>query len=102
MMKDTFLVKKHITPDKRLFLAVCDTELFGKIYEQDDLILDLGSDYFKGKESSEAEAVMLITGSYMVYAVGDRSVALCLKEDIIDKGHIKRIQKIPFVHVILG
>ncbi len=55
-------------------LVLCDKDLYGKKFEEGDLILDI-NDFFKGEEKeniSEEE----INDSYFIYAVGEESIKI--------------------------
>ena len=50
------IVKKHITQDKRLILAVCDKELLGRCFEESSLQLDLRGEFYNGEEKDTESA----------------------------------------------
>lgn len=70
------IAKKHITPDKRLLLAVCDSDIIGKVFEQGDRILDLSSSFYAGDEYTDDEIESLMKKSYMLNLAGRKSVDL--------------------------
>jgi len=94
------IVKEHITANNRLILTVCDKEIIGKRFETPNLKLDLGSDFYKGKEKTEKEIVKLFEQAYMINLVGQESVNLGLKSNIISKKNIIKIKDIPYVQAI--
>ena len=102
LLKQKFkmIIKEHITANNRLILTVCDKEIIGKKFETPDLKLDLGSDFYKGKEKTEKEIVKLFEQAYMVNLVGRESVELGLKSKIISKKDIIYIEKIPYVQAV--
>ena len=52
------IVKKH-SQNNKLVLAICDEDLLGKTIEENDLILDLKSDFYRGEEMNETELKQL-------------------------------------------
>jgi len=93
------LVKLH--KGTRHVLAVCDTELFGKKYFDDDGIrqVDLTGGFFKGEEKTEEEIGEIMAdfkredASFNI--VGEKSCAIALKKKIIAKEGILNIAGIP-------
>ena len=43
--------KVHRTKDGRLILALCDSELLGKVFVEGDVKLDLTTDFYQGEEN---------------------------------------------------
>ncbi len=95
------LVKKHTTRDGRLILAVCDSDLIGKKFEQGKIQLDLTTDFYKGEEKSESEILLMIQEAYILNVVGEKSVKLALKQGFIDETHILNIQGVPHAQCVI-
>lgn len=95
------IVKAHKTPDGRKILAVCDDDLLGKRFEEGNKQLDLTSGFYRGKEKSEEEIGGMIIGSYIINLVGEESIKLALKLNIVNEKNIIRIKGIPHAQAIL-
>jgi len=89
------LVKIHKTVDGKIVVAVCDTVLFGKKFVEGNRQLDLTNDFYKGDELEEDEIGDLIRNAYSINLVGEQSVALGIKEGVIEEENIIRVQGIP-------
>ncbi len=87
--------------DGKTIVAACDTELLGKKFEENDIQLDLSSEFYNGTEIGEKEAGDLIRNADHVNLVGNKSVELGIKEGIIDKSKIKVIRKIPHAQAVI-
>ena len=96
------IVKAHTTQDKKLLLAICDSELIGKKFEEGNKQLDLTSDFYNGKEKSEQETINLIKKAYILNLVGEKTINLALKIELISGDHIDHIDKIPYAQCIMG
>lgn len=96
------LVKIH--KSYRDIVAVCDSELLGKKFEQGKAILDI-TEFYNGKGISEQELVALLKDYASEDAtfniVGNKSIQAALKAGIVSEEGIKRIQNIPFALVLL-
>jgi hypothetical protein len=95
------IIKVHKTQDGRKVIAICDSNLIGKKFEEKNLQLDLTSNFYKGEEKSEEEIIESIKGSYIINLVGKNSINLGIKLDIINKNNIIKIKNIPHAQAIL-
>ncbi len=96
------IVNVHKTADNKKIVAVCDNELIGKKFEEKNLQLDLASNFYRGEEKTEEEAIKIFHYAYIINFVGKRSVELALKQGIISGNNIIYIKKIPHAQAILA
>lgn len=94
------IVKKHIANGK-LVLAVCDTEILGKKFEEKNFQLDLSSSFYNGKNIEE-ELKKLIKKTYIANIVGEKSIGFFVKEGLLDKDKIVRVANIPHSQLFIG
>jgi uncharacterized protein len=94
------IAKKHVLPDKRLLLAVCDEDILGKLFLEGKKQLDLGQEFYKGEKLSEEEAIKLIKMACIVNAVGKNAVECCWKAGVIEEGMAKKIAGIPYLQIV--
>lgn len=94
------IVKVHKRQEKTI-VAVCDNDLLGKKFEENDLQLDLTSDFYKGEKIDEKEAGDLIRNADIVNLVGEQSVKLGIEEGIVDKDRILKIAGIPHAEAVI-
>ncbi len=80
-------------------IAICDSELLGKKFEEGKIQLDLTGEFFNGEEKNEGKIMEIIENAAKEDAtfniVGEKAVQLALKACIISKKGIKKIQGIP-------
>lgn len=97
------LIKIH--KSYRDVIAICDSDLLGKKFEQGNLQLDLTGEFFKGEEKSEKEALKIIkdasTEDASFNIIGKQSTQIALKVGIISKEGIKKVQGVPFALTLL-
>ena len=97
------LVKIHKT--YRDVVAICDSDLIGKRFEEGRFQLDIKESFFKGEKTSKEKVIKIM--QYMsredstFNIVGEKSVNTALEAGIITKEGIKRIQGVPFALVLL-
>jgi len=94
------IVKKHITPDHRLLLAVCDSSLIGKKFEQGGKVIDLSSDFYNGDETSKEEAAIIMKKAYLLNLVGEDSIQTGLDAGLVENNSVLKIEGIPCAQVL--
>lgn len=95
------IAKKHITPDRRLLLAVCDTDIRGKKLEDGKIQLDLSSDFYDGEEMEKEKIKELMKKSSIVNLAGDESVRCGIEAGIVEKENIIDICNVPTAQAII-
>lgn len=97
------LVKVH--DSYRNVIAICDSNLIGKNFEEGQKQLKINEHFFKGEEKTEQEVLETIElGSaedYTFNIVGEQSIKVALKSGLIKEEGIIRIQDIPIALVLL-
>jgi len=86
-------------------IAICDSEIVGKKFEEGRFQLDIKENFYKGEEINEEKAINIIQRMSKEDAtfniVGDKSVNAAVKAGIVEKRGIKKIKGIPFALVLL-
>ena len=95
------IVKKHVANNK-LVVAACDKDLLGKKIENADLILDLKSDYYNGKETGIDVLKETLRMASAASLIGKDCVSAAEGIDLIKKGQAKNINGIPYLHVVFA
>ncbi len=95
------LVKIHEA--YRMVVAVCDSDIYGKRFEEGDKQIDLTGDFFKGEEKNLEQTREILEDCVKEDAtfnfVGKEACALAVQLELIDEEHILKIQD---VHVALA
>ena len=96
-------VKIHKT--YRDVVAICDSELIGKVFYEGNFQLDVKENFFKGDEVSEEKMIEIMkkmsAEDAIFNIVGEKSVNAGLKAEIISEDGIKKIQGVPFALVLM-
>ncbi len=88
------LVKIHKTKFKDV-IAVCDSNLIGKKFEEKDLQLNITERFYKGESMAEEKIITILENAENVNIVGEESIKLGIKAGIIIKENILTIEGIP-------
>ena len=96
-------IKVHDT--YRKVVAICDSELLGKKFEEGIAQLYLKESFYKGDEVDEEKAVTLIRRYHRDDAtfniVGKMSVKAAVKAQLINEECIGKISNIPYILILL-
>ena len=89
----------------RDIVAICDTDLLGKTFEEGKFQLDVKESFFKGDEKNKEETIEIIKDMAKEDAtfniVGEESVQAAIEAGLITEEGMKKIQGIPFALVLL-
>ena len=89
----------------REVVAICDSDLIGKILEEGKFQLDVKENFYKGKEVTEEELVKIIQKMVVEDStfniVGKKSISIAKKIGLINQESVKEIAGTPFSLVLL-
>lgn len=98
-----YLIKIH--KSYRFVVAICDKDIYGKKFEDNEIQMDLTNNFFNGEEINKEELIKLIKIYNQEDAtfniVGEKSIELALQTKIISKEGIKKINNIPYAFILL-
>ncbi|MCX6748979.1 MAG: DUF424 family protein [Candidatus Pacearchaeota archaeon] len=96
-------IKIHKT--YRTVVAICDSDILGKCFEEGIELLDIRENFYNGEEIEEdrlvEQMIDLAKEDATFNIAGSSSVQAALKAGIIDKEGIKTIQGVPFALVLI-
>lgn len=88
----------------RLIVALCDSNILGKKFEEGNIQLDVSERFYKGEELEKKEIIELIKkyarddATFII--AGKEAVKTAIEAGIIDKSAPKKIAGIPHVLVL--
>ena len=95
------IVKTHISPEGKKIVAVCDSDIIGKKFEDGKIQLDLCSDFYKGIEKQEKELDEIIKTAYILNVVGASSIGWAIKKGLISDNGIIKVEGIPHAQIVM-
>jgi uncharacterized protein len=85
-------------------VAICDSELLGKRFEEEKFQLDVKESFFGGEEQSKEDAIKTMQSfsdeDSTFNIIGEKSVNTAIEAGIINENHIGNIDNIPFALVL--
>ena len=86
-------------------VAICDSDLVGKRFEEGKFQLDVKENFFRGEEIGEEKVIKILrdmaTEDSTFNIIGEKSTNTAIKAGIITKEGVKKIQGVPFALVLL-
>lgn len=86
-------------------VAICDSDLIGKRFEENNLQLEVKENFFRGEKIKEEEAIKIMQEMAKEDAtfniVGKKATSTAIKAGIISEEGIKKIEGIPFAFVLI-
>ena len=95
----TYILKIHESENKQL-VAICDSELLGKVFEQNNFILDIDEDFFGGDKVGEKTILDSINSAHTINASGNKIVEFLLSKNIIKTSQVKTIDGVKYVVIL--
>ena len=100
-----FEMQIKIQKTYRNIVAICDSDLIGKKFEQDKFQLDIKESFYKGDEKTKEEALEIIkkerTEDSTFNIVGKESTKTAIEAGVISKEGLGYIKGIPFALILL-
>jgi len=95
----------NIIDSYRKVIAICDSELIGKRFEEGICQLDVKESFFKGEEKTEQETLDIMIDMKKEDAtfniMGDKSVALAVQAGIVAEENVGKIAGISYTLILL-
>jgi len=80
----------------RKIVAICDEDLLGKVFTQEDMQLDLSSSFYHGKKASIDQIIGVMDVADNLNLIGKKIIALAIRQKVIDEENVRKIQGIPY------
>ncbi|MBU1245998.1 MAG: DUF424 family protein [Nanoarchaeota archaeon] len=94
-------VKFHIKGD-RTVVAICDKDLIGKTLEDKKQCIEITERFYKGEKKTEKEVAVILQEATNINIIGKKSIALAIKQGVLDKEAVRKIKRIPHAQIYEG
>jgi len=99
------MISVKVHKSYRIVVAICDSNLIGKKFEEENKQIDLRENFFKDKELSKEEAMNIMKKYEKEDAtfniVGKESIDTAIEAGIVNKKCVMKVKSIPFALVLL-
>ncbi len=86
------------TPDSSL-TVVCDEDIIGKVFEENETILDIKESYYKGDLVDLSQVESYFKPGIM-QVVGKHAVSYLVEKNVITKDDVKYVENVPYINVL--
>lgn len=80
-------------------ISLCDSNLLGKTLLEDDVEIKLSEHFYKGEHLGKELLEEYVKEASNINAVGEESINLLLKLNLIVKENIRMVNKVPMILV---
>jgi len=81
-------------------LAACDKELIGKMLREGDLKLEVCASFYEGEDADEEMLLNRLRNASIANLVGEETVAIAAKHNLIKEDCVMRISGVPHVQLV--
>ena len=83
-----------------LLVAICDTELIGKSFEEGGLSLTISEVFYKGEVATESDVVRSLKHATIANLVGKRTIQCALGSHFIEEVNIIFVDGVPHAQMV--
>ncbi|MGD9962649.1 MAG: DUF424 domain-containing protein [Thermoplasmata archaeon] len=91
---------KVYTQGRERLVAACDTDIVGKTFRSDGLVLQLSESFYHGDEVDEDALVNWLRLATVANLSGERTVAVAVENGFVDEGGVVRIGGVPHAQMM--
>jgi len=95
------LTMRTFRKGKEKIVAVCDSELIGKVLREGELVLNLEkyASFYQGEEADEAAVEKELLTATSINLVGKKATGIAKKMKLVKESDFIKIQKVPHVQI---
>lgn len=82
---------KKVKTATEIVVAACDTDIVGKVFEEDDLSLEVKKDFYCGDAMSLEECSAHLIEATILNVVGEKAVSKAVELGLVDPGNVLKI-----------
>lgn len=81
-------------------LAICDAEILGRTFEEGQLRMEVSEEFYSGGRCGEKAVAKLVKSATIVNAVGRNIVDAMVRDNLVEKDRVLRIQGVPHAQAV--
>jgi hypothetical protein len=82
---------RTIKTGTEVLVAACDADIVGKVFEEDDLSLEVKKDFYCGDAMSLEACSRILSEATILNLVGEKAVSKAIELGLIDPGNVLKI-----------
>ena len=92
-------LKRHKTESETI-VAVCDRGVIGEKFREDELVLEVSEEFYKGDLVSDKEVVEALDAATIANLVGENAIRCAIDNGFVDENNVIRIGGVPHAQMI--
>ncbi|BBD72933.1 hypothetical protein HS1genome_1322 [Sulfodiicoccus acidiphilus] len=93
------VIVKVLHKEDNVFVNVCETELLGKKFRENGLLLDVNLEFYEGDPMELDAALSMVNQATVMSLVGNRLVDEAIKRGIVHKNSTLKVAGVAFAQV---
>ncbi|MCK5473852.1 MAG: DUF424 family protein [Candidatus Aenigmarchaeota archaeon] len=93
-----FFSKRHST-EKGIVVAVCDKDIAGQVFEENEFVLDIDKDFFCGGNITETELLEILKNAHSANICGNKVIEFLVEKNILEDEQVKTIAGVKYAMV---
>nr|WP_229768055.1 DUF424 family protein [Sulfodiicoccus acidiphilus] len=93
------MIVKVLHKEDNVFVNVCETELLGKKFRENGLLLDVNLEFYEGDPMELDAALSMVNQATVMSLVGNRLVDEAIKRGIVHKNSTLKVAGVAFAQV---
>ncbi|MDY6964893.1 MAG: DUF424 family protein [Halobacteriota archaeon] len=91
---------KRYETESDILVVVCDRKLIGKKFKEDELVLDVSEEFYKGVPATDKEVIEALDAATIANLVGDEVIRCAIDNGFIDECAVIKIGGVPHAQMI--
>jgi len=83
-----------------VLVAVCDEDVYGKVFEEGEVVLDIRKEFYGDEVFTEEQVVVFLKEATIANLAGEGAVSIAIREGIIDAENVLRVCGIPHAQMV--
>lgn len=81
---------------KESVVAVCDEDILGKTFEDDNVLLEIKEEFYKGDLKDKKQVINILKDAINVNLVGKEAIKTAIDAGVIEEENVLYIQGVPY------
>jgi len=100
MSVEKLVYVKIFTVDHEILVAACDSEVLGKIFREDNIVLYVSEEFYKGELVTLTEALDRIKEATIANLVGKNIVSKAIEEGLVHPDAVIYVNEVPHAQIV--
>ncbi len=86
--------------EKEVMVAVCDLEIYGKTFEDDEVVLHIKEDFYGDELMESKDVAAILEDATIANLAGENAIALAIEAGVIIPQNVIRVEGVPHAQMV--